>query len=156
MSFELSHVSIIQIFFSSMCIVTGPHEQLLEADALDSGEQKIIVYESLSSCNHTAVRIGAILRLAMIHQHGFYDIKQNGELAVCYWMALSQQRINRSIMVQAYEVLGDSYRDGFGVKSNVNQAKRHFECARDQCPDTDLDIKVRSIEKLADLEKKME
>jgi TPR repeat protein len=142
------------IILSTLFVVASPREQLMKADALDDLIQKLVIYNKLCTCNHTAVRIEALLRLAVTHHYGYYDMPKDAEKAVAYWQVLAQQTINRPIQVQAHEILGDYYRDGYtGFPANTLLARRHYMLARDQCPDTDLDIKGRAVEKLVSLEK---
>ena len=110
---------------------------------------------SCAECNHTSVRIDAVLRLAWIYQYGYLDvIPRDAEMAVSYWTLLAQQNINRSIKVQAYEVLGDCYWGGWkGNAPNIPKAESYFKLAKNECPETDLDIKNRVIEKLKMLKK---
>ncbi len=154
MSYRMSYVLVGIVLLFRGVLVAGPREQLLEADELDDIGQKLAMYGQLCECNHTAVRIDAVLRLAWIYQCGYLDVMpRDAGIAVSYWTLLAQQNVNRSIKVQAYEILGDCYRDGWmGNAPNLQEAKKYLRLARDECPEADLDIKRRAIEKLEELE----
>lgn len=154
-SYKISYVLVGIIFLLNSALGAGPREQLLQADELDDIGEKLAIYGQLCECKHTSVRIDAALRLAWIYQYGYFDvIPRDTAMAVSYWTVLAQQQINRSIKVQAYEMLGDCYWGGWkGNPPDFQKAESYFKRAKNECSEADLDIKDRVIEKLKMLKK---
>lgn len=97
-----------------------------------------------TSVNHR-IRIEAQLRLAVIYYNGLYGVEKSTCDAYHYWYGLTQQKYDRSIQAQAYEMLGYYYQDGQApVKQDEARALQYFELARDACCiGSDNDIRKR-------------
>ncbi len=159
-------------------IVAGPREELVDADNIqiqiidsddniqlaDKETQKQLVakkcqmYIKLTESEDEAVKIQALMRMAVIHQYGFYGVAANSNAAFPYWQALANQIADLSMRAQAYEMMGMHYRQErrssgctVRVTSDMDKAKAYFRIARDQCPETDLDIKQRASEAYQEL-----
>lgn len=157
MSYGMLYLSAINVMILvSMCAAMVPRSRLALADALnnENNDKRCEIYEELCVSDDPEVRVSALMRLATIHQNGAYNLKKDLELAIAYWQALADQNVDSVMRAQAYEVLGDHYRDGWlDVLPHKEKAKAYYKFAQTTHHLLAQDIRDRVAQKLAALEK---